>query len=216
MQAGSCAGNGKAKSFRTVSSDSKQKKNSIRKIERRLRKEYGVRQEREPTDPIDVLIQTILSQNTSDTNSHRAFEGLRRRFGDWNAVRLAPARRIEEAIHIGGLAKVKSHRIRMILSRIHDCFGELSLHSLCEMTPEEASALLEKFKGVGPKTVHCVLLFGCGMDVFPVDTHILRISKRLGLIPENTTLDRAHRLWAEFLPRGLAYSLHLNLIEHGR
>ncbi len=192
------------------------KKKTVRTIELLLRKEYGPPPKRERTDPLAVLLQTILSQNTSDTNSHRAFERLQKRFDDWNAARLAPARQIENAIRVGGLARTKARRIKNILSRIHESQGRLSLRSLCRMKPERAAAALGGFKGVGPKTVNCVLLFGCGMNVFPVDTHILRVSKRLGLIPDNTSLEHAHKLWAELLPAGLAYPLHLNLIEHGR
>jgi endonuclease-3 len=203
-------------SFYPVHSEPGGKKKTVRKIELLLRKEYGVPPKREPTDPLDVLVQTILSQNTSDTNSHRAFERLRQRFDDWNAARLAPVRQIENAIRVGGLARTKAQRIKKILSQIHESYGKLSLHSLCRMKPEQASTTLGRFKGVGPKTVNCVLLFGCGMNVFPVDTHILRVSKRLGLIPDHTSLEHAHRLWTELLPTGLAYPLHLNLIEHGR
>ena len=202
--------------LRFAYSDPTKKKKNVLKIERLLCKEYGNPPKREQADPLDVLVQTILSQNTNDRNSGRAFDSLRVRFDGWNAARVAPVRQIEEAIRVGGLAKVKSKRIKRILSQVHKLHGWLSLRSLCTMESEDAYAALGKFQGVGPKTINCVLLFGCGMDVFPVDTHILRVSKRLGLIPENTGLVRAHKLWAEFLPPKLAYSLHLNLIEHGR
>jgi endonuclease-3 len=165
---------------------------------------------------VDVLIQTILSQNTSDTNSHRAFKNLRDRFPQWDDVVAARPAEIENAIRTGGLAKIKAHRIKNILSRIKSEWKTVSLDFLCAMSPEQARAVLAGFKGVGPKTAHCVLLFGCAMDVFPVDTHILRISKRIGLIHESASLERAHELWSEFLPPGLAYPLHINLIEHGR
>lgn len=192
------------------------KKKLARRIERLLRKEYGEPPKRKAEDPINVLVRTILSQNTTDTNSRRAFDTLKMRFPDWNAVRLAPARKIERAIRIGGIARVKARRIKKILSQIHASYDRISLQPLCEMTAKEASTALLAFEGVGPKTVNCVLLFGCGMDALPVDTHILRISKRLGLIPESASLVRAHGLWARFLPGKLAYSLHLNLIAHGR
>lgn len=191
-------------------------KTKVRKIERLLRDEYGSPPERRLADPLDVLIQTVLSQNTSDTNSHRAFQNLINRFGDWDAVRKAPVRQIERAIRVGGLAHVKGKRIKRMLSEIEAAYGSLSLRSICHMQVDEAMEALSRFDGVGPKTVHCVLLFACGKDVFPVDTHILRISKRVGLVPENTSLERAHQLWTGLLPRRLAYSLHLNLIAHGR
>lgn len=192
------------------------KKRTIRRIERLLCQEYGPAPATETDDPLDVLIKTILSQNTSDNNSHRAFATLKHKFPGWEDVRRAPVHEIEEAIRIGGLAKVKAKRIRKILSQIKEAYGTLSLSSLCDMAPETAAQVLARFNGVGPKTINCVLLFGCRMDVFPVDTHILRVSKRLGLIPEGTNLKTAHELWAQLIPPGLAYSLHLNMIEHGR
>lgn len=188
----------------------------VSEIDRLLQLKYGAPNKQKRTDPLDVLIRTILSQNTSDTNSDRAFSELRKRFSDWNEVKLAPLHHLENAIRIGGLAKTKAQRIRSILTHIYETHGKLSLKCLYEMQPEEASSVLAAFKGVGPKTINCVLLFGCGMDVFPVDTHILRISKRLGLLPENTNLEAAHVYWAQILPEGLAYSLHINLIAHGR
>jgi len=194
----------------------KERKRAARRIERRLRKEYGEPRKKNVEDPLDILIRTILSQNTSDANSGRAFDGLKERFRDWDAARRASVRQLEQAIRVGGLAKIKSRRIKRILSQIHDDYGKMSLAPLCGMGSEEAATALLAFDGVGPKTVNCVLLFGFGMNVFPVDTHILRISKRLDLIPQGATLERAHTLWAEFLPDGLAYSLHLNLIMHGR
>ena len=166
--------------------DAHEKKKVIRRIQRSLRKQYGEPPEKEAADPLDVLVRTILSQNTTDANSSRAFERLRERFGAWDAARRAPCRQIEEAIRVGGLAKVKARRIKKILSQIHESYGEMSLDSLRDMEPGEASAALSAFEGVGPKTVNCVLLFGCAMNVFPVDTHILRIPRRLGLIPQNT------------------------------
>jgi endonuclease-3 len=196
--------------------DIKKNKRIARKIEQHLCTEYGIPQKREKVDPIDVLIRTILSQNTTDINSGRAFDRLQERFGGWDSVRCASRREIERAIRSGGLAKTKAQRIKRILTQIHKRYGSVSLRSVCDMKPHEASVLLSEFNGVGPKTVNCVLLFGCGMNAFPVDTHILRISKRLGLVPRNATLELAHGLWAEFLPQGLAYSLHLNLIRHGR
>lgn len=199
-----------------VSSTVKSKTNTVRAIAALLRATYGEPASREYCDPLDVLVQTILSQNTSDTNSHRAYENLRMRFRTWDAILHARVSEVESAIVVGGLAKTKARRIRDIIREIHAERGEVSLRFLCGMPPDRASEILHRFHGVGPKTVCCVLLFGCGMDVFPVDTHILRISKRLGLFGEKTTLERAHQLWAEFLPAGLAYPLHLNLIEHGR
>ncbi|RJP17451.1 MAG: endonuclease III [Candidatus Abyssobacteria bacterium SURF_5] len=194
----------------------KEKKRICRTIERLLRKNIGQPRRYPHKDPLDVLIQTILSQNTSDKNSHRAFLTLKRRFKTWESARKAGAAVIEDAIRIGGLAHTKAARIQDILSTIHSEWGEISLRFLCGMNTEKAAALLGAFHGVGLKTINCVLLFGCGQDVFPVDTHILRVSKRLGLIGEAESSGRAHREWAQMAPRGRCYSLHINLIEHGR
>lgn len=193
-----------------------EKRNLTREIYTLLFEEYGKPPKRKADDPIDVLIRTILSQNTSDTNSQRAFDGLKDRFTDWESTVSAPTKKIEQTIRIGGLANVKAKRIKEVLSRIHTEYGSLSLRPLRKMNVKDALEALLKYNGVGLKTANCVLLFGCEMNVFPVDTHILRISKRIGLIPNSASLDRAHDLWVRFLPEKLAYSLHLNLITHGR
>jgi endonuclease-3 len=202
--------------IRLVSLPLKEKRDLTRRIDELLCAEYGKPQRRKAEDPIDVLIRTILSQNTTDTNSRRAFDGLKDRFSNWDSVRSAPTKRIERAIRVGGLANVKAKRIRDILNRIHAEHGTLSLRPLRKMNLREALEILLGYSGVGSKTANCVLLFGFGMNAFPVDTHILRISRRIGLIPENTSLARSHDLWALFLPGELAYTLHLNLIAHGR
>jgi endonuclease-3 len=124
--------------------------------------------------------------------------------------------RIQETIRIGGLANVKAKRIQEILSQIDAEYGGLSLQALRKMNVKEALEALLKYNGVGLKTANCVALFALKMNAFPVDTHILRISKRIGLIPDGASLDRAHDLWTRFLPEELAYPLHLNLITHGR
>jgi len=173
----------------------REKTRQIRLIERLLCSCYGKPEKPCSEDPLDVLIQTILSQNTSDKNSRRAFLSLKRRFRTWKSARKAGAAEIEDAIRIGGLAHVKAARIQEILSAIQNKWGEISLRFLCGMNTEKAAALLGAFHGVGLKTINCVLLFGCGQDVFPVDTHILRVSKRLGLIGEAESSGRAHREW---------------------
>jgi len=193
-----------------------EKKNFVRSLERLLRKQYGLPERERYNDPLDVLIKTILSQNTSDINSQRAYRNLRDRFPRWTSVLAAKTAAVEDAIRSGGLAKMKAARIQDILRRIKGEGNLISLRFLCQMTAREAVAFLGEFPGVGPKTACCVLLFGCGMDVFPVDTHILRISKRLGLLEESVSPVRAHEVWSQFLPSGLAHSLHINLIEHGR
>jgi endonuclease-3 len=171
----------------------------------------------EPTgDPVGGLVRTILSQNTSDVNSGRAWDALRARFGDLGRVRTARPAAIEAAIRVGGLARIKSARIRDVLRAIHAAEGSLTLDRLRDFSPAGAIALLRAYRGVGAKTAHCVLLFDLGVPVFPVDTHILRITKRLGLVPERATLDAAHDALRPVVPPELAYSLHVHLIAHGR
>lgn len=189
----------------------------VRWCERKLRGEYGekVPPVRKPA-PLDELILTVLSQNTNDVNRDRAYSELRRRFPTWEKVAAAPVREIAAAIRVGGLARQKAARIKEMLKVIREREGRLSLSRLCRLPQEEALAYLRSLKGVGAKTAACVLLFSCGRPVFPVDTHILRVSKRLGLIDQRMDAAKAHAVMGELLPAESVYSLHLNLIEHGR
>ena len=180
-----------------------------------LREMYGPK-ELECEDPLEVLILTILSQNTTDVNSHRAFERLRERFGSWDEVRLADVDAIAEAIQVGGLAHQKARRIKAVLEAIRAEYGRLSLDFLEGLDTKDALSYLKSFEGVGPKTAACVLLFGCGKPVFPVDTHILRVSKRLGLVGRDVDADEAHEILGALVPPHLTYELHVNMILHGR
>ncbi|MCR4411932.1 MAG: endonuclease III [Thermoguttaceae bacterium] len=183
---------------------------------RRLARHYGP-VEPPPEEPVlDELIATILSQNTSDTNSSAAFDELRRRFPDWNAVRTAPVGRIARAIRRAGLSNVKAPRIRAVLRRIHQERGELSLDFLRSWSAPEALAYLREFDGVGPKTAACVLLFACRMPVLPVDTHVHRVSRRLGLIGPGTNAEKAHDDLAARVPADRVLEFHLQLIRLGR
>ena len=167
-------------------------------------------------DPLDVLIETILSQSTTNANSKRAFESLKQRFPDWELARRARISSIEAAIKSGGLAKQKSVRIKELLNEIHRRRGSLDLAFLKTAPLEEASAFLGSFKGVGPKTVACTLLFAFNRPLFPIDTHIFRIARRLGLIPEKCSDDEAHQLMREMIPSKHYFEVHINLIRLGR
>jgi endonuclease-3 len=191
-------------------------KNRIRTIYQRLVKENGEPEPPRPVPAMDELIFTILSQNTNDTNRDRAYAVLRERFPDWASVAEAPAGELADAIRIGGLGDIKAGYIQNVLRRVYDERGEYSLDFLKDLSDKGALDYLQALPGVGAKTARCVLVFSLGRDVFPVDTHILRVSKRLGLIPEKTTLKKAHELWAAMVPDGLAYRLHKNIINHGR
>lgn len=185
-------------------------------IHRRLVARYGERPVRARLDPVAELVSTILSQNTSDRNRDRAFARLRERFPTWEAVRDAPPQEVEEAIRPAGLAALKTPRIQAALRRITAEQGRLNLDFLAAMPLEEARAWLMSLEGVGPKTAAIVLLFAFGRPAFPVDTHIHRVSRRLGLIAPDTTREGAHRQLEALLPPEIYATFHLNLIAHGR
>ncbi|KPL02238.1 MAG: hypothetical protein AMJ90_06430 [candidate division Zixibacteria bacterium SM23_73_2] len=191
-------------------------KEKIKKISVLLNKEYGKKVWRSRGEPLSVLIGTILSQNTSDNNSHQAFENLKRSFKNWESVRKAPINKIENAVRHGGLAKIKAKRIKDILNQIKNDNHNTSLSQLRKMKTQEVIDYLGKFKGVGEKTIACVLLFSLGRPFIPVDTHVFRLSKRLGLIPKKADSNKAHTILQKEVYPNLVYSFHLNLIRHGR
>lgn len=182
----------------------------------RLKKTYGPVEPPEQWPVLDELIAVILSQNTSDKNSGAAFEELKRRFPDWDAVRRAPVARVAAAIRVAGLADQKAPRIQHVLRRVLEEHGRLSLEFLHDLPVGEAIEYLSRFPGVGPKTVACVLLFACRKPVLPVDTHVHRVSQRLGLIGTNVDAAKAHELLASQVPERLVLDFHIQLIRHGR
>lgn len=192
-----------------------QKTEQVTHIHNLLVEEYG-----EPSpgdyDPVDTLVSTIISQNTNDTNRDTAFDRLRERFPTWQAVRDAPTGAVEEAIRPAGLAPTKAPRIQQALWHITAEAGHLSLDFLADMPVEEARDWLLNIKGVGPKTAAIVMLFALGMPAFPVDTHVHRVTRRLGLIPEDASREKAHDLLEDDTPEEIYYPFHINLITHGR
>lgn len=189
---------------------------SIGQILDLLREEYGVPEWQPGSGPISVLVQTILSQNTSDTNSRGAFVSLLTSFGSWENVANADINMIEHTIRHGGLGRVKAVRIKRALKEIQQKRGQLELDFLSRLGLSEARDWLEQLPGVGVKTASCVLLFSLGMPALPVDTHILRVVKRLGLISSKTSSMQAHQLLGELVPRQDVYKFHILTIEHGR
>jgi endonuclease-3 len=177
---------------------------------------YGYPEWRNPLPALDELVSTILSQNTNDTNRDRAFDALRAAFPTWEAVRDADEADVIEAIRPAGLANQKGPRIQNVLHQITELRGDLDLEFLKEWTPEQASEWLLQFKGVGPKTAAIVLQFSLDMPAFPVDTHIYRITGRLGLRPEKMSADKAHPHMESLLPSETYYPAHLNIIRLGR
>ena len=185
---------------------------------------YGEPQNEPDYDPVGGLIGTILSQHTSDINSERAYKQLVETFPTWEAVRDAPTYKVAEAVRNGGLANIKARRIQDVLHELTDLQAERGdsrslsyvLEDLTQMQPEEAWRSLRKLPGVGPKTAACVLMFNLGMPVMPVDTHVHRVSQRLGLIGPKVSADQAHDIFARHVPPVWVYPLHVNLIRHGR
>jgi len=185
-------------------------------IHRRLSRAYGDQPRRPHLDPVSELVCTIISQNTNDTLRDRAFKRLRRRFPTWEQVRDAPVEEIAEAIRVAGLGEQKAIRIKEALQHITRERGELDLNFLQEMPIEEAKRWLTAMKGVGPKTAAIILLFSLGQPAFPVDTHVHRVTGRLGLIGPKVSANDAHDVLEELVPPEAYYAFHLNLIRHGR
>ena len=196
-------------------------KNSLRRkltrVDEVLRARFGaLRQPRWRRDPLADLIGTILSQNTNDLNSARAYESLRNAFPTWELMLEATPSRIARAIRIGGLANQKSRYIKDFLKWVRKTYGRLSLDAMHGMSPAEAVDIFTRHKGIGLKTIYVTLLFACGKDVFPVDTHIYRIVRRLDIAPEKFTRDQVTNWMQPLLTKGQAYALHLHLIRFGR
>jgi endonuclease-3 len=181
-----------------------------------LEQEYGPRKWQPSKDPIDVLIGTILSQNTSDANSGRAFASLKASFDNLEALASAPVEHIARVIQSGGLSQIKAVRIKQVLEQIEKEQGRINLDSLKSMNMAEAEDYLMRLPGVGHKTARCVLLFSLGKPSLPVDTHVFRVAKRLGLIDSRASVEKAHSLLQEQIPHSKVYQFHIHMIEHGR
>ncbi|MGZ6346099.1 MAG: endonuclease III domain-containing protein [Anaerolineales bacterium] len=187
-----------------------------RQVHQRLLDFYGQPVWRDSLPPVDELISTILSQNTNDTNRDRAFKSLVGNFPTWEGVRDARPSSVIAAIHMAGLSNQKGPRIQQVLKEITVERGSLDLGFLKELPLEEARAWLMKHKGVGPKTAAIVLLFSLGRPAFPVDTHIFRVTGRIGLLPDNMTVTQAHPHLEILFPPEAYYAAHLNIIRLGR
>jgi len=185
-------------------------------VRTRLLNYYGNPKWRHPMDPLDELVSTILSQNTNDANRDRAYNALRERFPTWEDVRDGNLDDVIDAIRTAGLANQKGPRIQTILKQISQTRNELDLDFLRLMPTEEARGWLMQFKGVGPKTAAIVLLFSLNKPAFPVDTHIYRVSGRLGIRPKQMSADKAHLHLENIFPESTYYDVHLNIIRLGR
>jgi endonuclease-3 len=171
---------------------------------------------RNPLPPVDELVSTILSQNTNDINRDRAFEALKMKYPDWETVRDAKAEEVIATIRVAGLANQKGPRIQQVLRAITAERGSLDLSFLGDLPLEEARSWLTKFNGVGPKTAAIVLCFSLNRPAFPVDTHIYRVTGRIGLRPEKMTVEQAHPYLESLFPPESYYAAHLNIIRLGR
>jgi endonuclease III len=200
----------------TPSTDATPAEPTTAEVLARLRDHYGTPEPRHSDGPLAELVQTILSQNTSDVNTERAFASLWARFGEWQAILDAPTPAVADAIRSGGLAEIKAPRIKGVLAAIQQDRGELCLDFLAMLPLDEARGYLTSLGGVGPKTAACVLLFALGMPALPVDTHVYRVSKRLGLIGEKVSAEAAHRLLEAAIPPAEMFDAHMLLIRHGR
>lgn len=185
-------------------------------VHQRLLEVYGEPIWRNPLPAIDELVSTILSQNTNDLNRDRAFNSLRAKFPTWEAVRDANVEAVIAAIRLAGLANQKGPRIQQVLQAITAERGSLDLSFLADLSVDKARAWLTKFNGVGPKTAAIVLCFSLNMPAFPVDTHIYRVTGRIGLRPERMTVEQAHPYLEGIFPPETYYAAHLNLIRLGR
>jgi endonuclease-3 len=198
----------------TSSSDALRQK--VSSICETLDAEYGALVWRSHGEPMGALVMTILSQHTSDKNSERAYDNLRRTFLDWDAVRTAEVTEIADAIRSGGLADSKAPRIKSVLQAIYEDRGTTGLDFLEDLSTEAAREYLLRFHGVGPKTMACVLMFSLGRPVLPVDTHVFRVSHRLGLIPQKIGEAKAHNALESLLEPERVYAFHVHMIRHGR
>jgi endonuclease-3 len=220
--------------MKSTSANTRALKAKVRSVHRLLIKEYGLPikpawagtvnsigsavpdQGWQPIDPVDELINTILSQNTNDLNRDKAYRSLRSVYSTWEQVRDAPIKKIIAAIRPAGLANQKGPRIQKVLQRITAERGSINLDFLRDLPVDQAKAWLTSLNGVGPKTASIVLLFAMGKPAFPVDTHIHRVTGRLGLIPAKTSADQAHEILEALVPQEWYHPFHLNVIQHGR
>ncbi|MDX1415015.1 MAG: endonuclease III [Candidatus Promineifilaceae bacterium] len=183
---------------------------------KRLQENYGTPQWRQHLEPVDELVSTILSQSTSDINRDKGFYALKAHYADWESVMNAPEQEIIETIRPAGLANQKGPRIQAALQYIREQRGVIELNFLNDMSIEEAKAWLARIKGVGPKTAAIVLLFAFDRPAFPVDTHVHRLARRIGLINPGTSANKAHEMIEDIAAPETYYPMHLNLIRHGR
>ena len=188
---------------------------ALKKLDRMLLKAYGTKSNDRGEDAVTSLVHTILSQNTTDRTSDRAFAALMERFPDWEDVISADVSEVADSIRQGGLADQKAASIQSVLGRIKSDRGEISLEFLRRLPEAEVMEYLTSLKGVGPKTAACTMLFALGKKAFPADTHVHRVANRLGIVTTKSA-EETQRVMTEAADMDICYSLHLNMIQHGR
>jgi endonuclease-3 len=213
-------GFGKPPSTRSRNREQERLRAKAQRIEEILIEYYGPRiwsADNYISDLVGALVATILSQNTSDINSGRAYANLKAAFpGGWEDVRTAPVNEVADAIRAGGLANIKAPRIQIVLDCVHDRFGRTDLDHIRDWDDDAIRDLLRSFPGVGAKTAACVLMFNLGRAALPVDTHVHRVAGRLGLIGPKVNAEKAHEDLRALYDDHQTYSVHVHLIEHGR
>lgn len=185
-------------------------------VHEQLMAHYGRPEWRQHLPPVDELVSTILSQSTSDGNRDKGFYALKARYPDWQSVMEAPEEEVIAVIRPAGLANQKGPRIQAALRHVYRERGGLSLDFLAELPLDEAKAWLTRIDGVGPKTAAIILLFAFNRPAFPVDTHVHRVTGRLGLIGPKVSAEKAHHLLDKLGDPETFYPFHLNIIRHGR
>jgi endonuclease-3 len=181
-----------------------------------LERVFGVPELDPPSDPLDMLVGVILSQATTNANSDRTYAALKKRFPTWDDTLRAREKTIADTIRLGGLADQKAKVIKDLLRQLKNERGALNLSFLHTMSAGEAATYLAHFRGIGPKTAACTLLFACHHEIFPLDVHIFRVLRRVGLIPQKSSDQTAHEILTRIVPSGKFYSFHVNLIRLGR
>lgn len=188
----------------------------LRYIVQNLESMFGTPTLSPKSSPLEMLVRVILSQATTDALSDRTFQALKEKYSTWDKVLAASEIEIAETIKLGGLANQKSRVIKQLLANIKLEQGSLDLGFLERLPTREAVTYLKKFRGIGPKTIACTLLFACHKNIFPLDTHIFRVLRRVGIVPQKCSDERAHEILDAVVPENKFYSLHVNLIRLGR
>jgi len=196
--------------------EAERRKSKYAPIAKILRDIYGEIYWTEGQPPMDELVSCILSQNTNDANRDRGFNALKKRYPQWEDVVAAPTQELIETIRPAGLANQKAPRIQEALRTIYDERGDYNIDFLRDLPLDEAKDWLTRMKGIGPKTAAIVLCFAFGLPAFPVDTHVNRVSKRIGFVPQKMSIDKVHDVMEAIVPPDDHYAFHIYLIRHGR